>query len=203
MKGLLIKDFYMACKYCKVFFLLVIGMLIASIVEDSPFITMYPLILAGVLPVTLIAYEEHCKWNLYCGTLPVSRKQLVSNKYLVSAINIVIVIILSSITQAIRMNANGIFTIKNYLLLISSFASIALIPPSILLPFIFKLGSEKGKLAYYAVFGVMCATITILSLDDMLNSISNGVSIMLLPISILVFALSWSISIYFYENREL
>ena len=84
MKGLLLKDFYMAAKYCRAFLLLVIVFLAVSIWGDeNVFFVIYPVLIAGMIPVTLYSYDEREKWTLYSGTLPYTRTQFVSSKYLV------------------------------------------------------------------------------------------------------------------------
>ena len=62
MKGLLLKDFYMAAKYCRA------------------------CLLCGMIPVNLLAYDERSRWLEYSGTLPYTKAQIVSGKYLVGII---------------------------------------------------------------------------------------------------------------------
>lgn len=51
MKGLLLKDFYMAAKYCKAVLLLVIVFLAASFLgEENIFFAVYPSMIAGSFP---------------------------------------------------------------------------------------------------------------------------------------------------------
>ena len=45
----------------------------------------YPTIMFGILPVTLISYDERFHWPAYAGTLPLRRRDEVREKYLLSA----------------------------------------------------------------------------------------------------------------------
>ena len=74
MKGLLLKDAYMAAKYCRAYLLIVAVFLIAAPFSgDNLFLMMYPCILASMVPVNLLAYDAQSKWEQYAGTLPCSR----------------------------------------------------------------------------------------------------------------------------------
>ena len=81
MKGLLLKDLYMSAKYCRAFIAIVIIFLAVSFWGDgNAFFIIYPVLLAGIIPTSLISYDERHKWDKYSGTLPYSRAQLVSAK---------------------------------------------------------------------------------------------------------------------------
>ena len=75
MKGLLLKDFYMACKYCRAYLLIVLVFALAApfTYGNNLFMLFYPCILASMVPVNLLAYEAQCKWEPFAGTLPYSR----------------------------------------------------------------------------------------------------------------------------------
>lgn len=203
MKGLLLKDFYMAWKYCRMFVLIIAVFLAISFFgNDNAFFLFYPAILAGMIPVTLIAYEERCKWTIYCETLPLSRAQVVSCKYIISLLGIGFVIIISGIVQAIRAAYYGQFVFAEYAAMLGTLATISLLVPSLLLPLIFKLGSEKGRIAYYLVIGITCAATALFSFSESF-SVPNVPYYVITGAGVIIFALSWLISIRFYQSREL
>ncbi len=76
MKGLLLKDWYMILKYCRAFLvILVIFMGVSAVSESALFFALYPMILVTMVPVTLMSYEEKSGWNIYCDTMPSTRKK--------------------------------------------------------------------------------------------------------------------------------
>ena len=84
MKGLILKDLYMAVKYCRAYALIAIVFLGFSVVNgDNMFFLFYPCLLCGMIPVNLLAYDERSKWLLYSAALPYSKTQLVTAKYLI------------------------------------------------------------------------------------------------------------------------
>ena len=70
MKGLLRKDFYMLWSYCRSFLVLILVFSLVSLAQPNAFYTIYPVMIASMLPISVISYEERCKWNIYCQTLP-------------------------------------------------------------------------------------------------------------------------------------
>ena len=128
MRGLLLKDIYMLMKYGKIFF--IVALLFSALIftgENSAFYIVYPSFLCGMMSVTLIGYDEREKWNIYSQTLPYSKTQLVSVKYVVGFAFQSIVLLISSITYAIHMIQNGTFIQETYLLLISAFFAVSCI----------------------------------------------------------------------------
>ena len=70
MKGLLRKDLYMMGKYCRSYLLLVIVFLCVSVFSsDNLFFVFYPSLFSGMIPVSLLAYDERSRWTQYSGTL--------------------------------------------------------------------------------------------------------------------------------------
>ena len=63
MKGLLLKDFYMAMKYCRAYVVIAVVFSLFSIWGNTSFLIAYPILLASVIPVNLISYDEKSKWS--------------------------------------------------------------------------------------------------------------------------------------------
>ncbi len=210
MKGLLLKDFYMAAKYLRAFYIVIVVFLATSVFANNAeyaFFSVFPMVLAGLSSITLLSYEEHSKWNIYSNVLPVSRKMLVSEKYIWVLVSVVIMSILSRLAHLISMSINGNVVLSGVLGNIALFMSLGLIGPSIMLPFIFRFGVEKGRIVYYIVAGVLCGGSTMIAtgrtiVPDVTIS-AVGISVGVLIIAIVLYLLSWFISIKLYEKREL
>ncbi|MBQ4307044.1 MAG: ABC-2 transporter permease, partial [Lachnospiraceae bacterium] len=113
MSALLLKDFYMIRKYCRLQLILTVvfiaGYALGGPGNMSIFMLAYPIIMAAMIPYTLLAYEERDKWDVYARSLPLSVRDLVAEKYILGLIMItavsVIVVILSFITGFLPANA--------------------------------------------------------------------------------------------------
>lgn len=208
MKGLLLKDFYLVTKYCRTYFLIAAVFIAVSFVSDGNlFYIVYPSLLSGMVPTTLLAYDERSRWNEYIGTLPYTKAQIVSGKYITGLAVQILVLVLIGIAQAVRMCANGVFDIKDYMSLISVLFVASCVASSLTLPFIFKWGVEKGRLAYFVIVGIGCAGAVAVQSFFYVQpqmKIPTGV---IFPVSciagIFLYALSWYLSIVFYKKREI
>lgn len=207
MKGLLLKDFYLTVKHCKAYLLIFAVFIAVSVAGDNNFFfTFYPCLLAGMIPVTLIGYDERSKWNQYCGMLPYTKAQIVSGKYLIGLFAQIGVIALSALAQAVRMNIYGTFDSKSYLTLIALLLILSCFSSSFSLPFMFKFGVEKGRIAYYIMIGVVCGgSVVATGLFERMETVefsTGGLLPILCIVMVSVYALSWYLSIVFYQKRE-
>ena len=207
MKGLLLKDFYQAAKYCRSYLLICLVFLGISLFapDSNGFFVVYPCLLASMVPVNLISYDTASRWEIMSLTLPYSRAQLVSAKYLVGLICQTGIILLTVLCQGLKMGAVGGFSVTELGTLVVTLLSIALLLPALMLPLIFKLGVEKGRVFYLSGIGVMMAVCGIGYAQFAQAGIRWSVSVppVVLPlISIVLYVLSWRLSIHFYESRE-
>jgi len=208
MKGLLLKDWYMAKKHCRMYLVLAAGFLVLSgAYRENFFFIFYPCILCGMLPVNLLAYDEQGKWEVYSGTLPYTKAQLVSVKYLMGLLTQLAVVAATAVVQLISMHRSGTFSLEEYLALLFTLVMLSCLSNAISLPFMFRLGVEKGRLAYLVMIGVVCAG-GMLSGDVMTTALEKNLSPLTVMgaaagVSVLLFALSWVVSIKLYQKREI
>lgn len=207
MKGLLLKDLYMTKKYCRTYLLIAAVFLAVSFVNsENLFFMFYLCMIVGMLPVTLLGYDERSKWDAYCGTLPYSKTQIVSAKYLTALLAMLCVLVLTAVAQAVRMITGGSFVWNDYLELMAIFLTVSLAAPSITLPFMFRYGVEKGRLAYYVMIGFVCAVGVAASgiFKEHLQMTAGFPALLLLCAGgVLLFAFSWYLSVVFYKAREI
>lgn len=208
MKALLLKDFYMMKKYCKLFLLMELVFVVLSLIPDgNMFFLYYPVVFGGMLPVSLLTHDEKNKWDAYCGTLPYTKAQLVSVKYLIGLIIQLIFLAISGITHAVKLNLEGNFHFNEYLLMMAMLLILACIASAGCFPFLFKYGVEKGGIAYFLMIGIVSAGSGVAAaiLDDGIQGkIGFGTPIILtMVVVIALYALSWYLSIRFYEKREI
>ena len=208
MKGLLLKDWYMMKKYCRAYLVIAVVFIAVSLVNtDNMFFLFYPCMFCGMIPDNLLAYDERSRWMQYSGTLPYTRAQIVSAKYLIGLLTQVVILVLTGIAQGVKMAVSGTFVLSDFMVLILLLLTVSTLTSSISLPFFFKFGVEKGRTAYYAMIGFVCGASVLAS--SLLNAqtemeIQPNLLLEVLPlIGICVYALSWYLSIVFYKKREL
>lgn len=208
MKALLLKDYYMAMKYCKSHLLILLGFIALSFLsEDNLFFVFYPCILGGIIPVNLLSYDEKSKWLQYSGTMPYTKGQIVSSKYLVGLISQALILVLTGTAHAVRMSMNGTFKLADFGILVLMLFILATVTSSISLPFMFKWGVEKGRAAYYAMIILVCAFsggATVLLEEDLIANIQlHHILLIISVVGLALYILSWYLSIVFYKKREI
>lgn len=213
MKGLLLKDLYMIKKYFWSYLLIVIGFTFVLASSGNSFYGVFPCLLVGSLPMSIQAYDEKEKWFQYSGSLPITKVQLVSVKYICS----IGFILIEALSSALLLTFNMLFIDKGASLTFYSIAALCSMYPligavlSFCLAFIFRLGAEKGRFVYM-IFGGLCGAVgAILGISaggedtELLFNEPSSLIVCAIMISLaaLLYAISWLLSIAFYKKREI
>ena len=162
--------------------------------------------IASVIPMTLVSYDEHDKWTAYSGTLPYTRAQLVSTKYLVGMCFGSVAFLISMAATTVRMILGGGFVLEQFALVGTALLVLGCLGPALILPYVFKYGAEKGRMAFYITIGLFTAAATVLAgIGFQVQVMGGGLwpLAVVAGVSILLYALSWWLSIRFYQKREL
>ena len=208
MKGLLLKDWYMVKKYCRAYLLIAIVFIAISFFSnDNMFFVFYPCLLCGMIPVNLLAYDERSHWMQYSGTLPYTKTQIVSGKYLIGLLAQLTVLAATGIAHGVKMYAAGNFVLGDFAVLMLLMLIVSTLASSICLPFVFKLGVEKGRTAYYVMVGFVCGASVLASSilrGQLMGEIQPNLILGLLAIvGISVYILSWYLSVMFFKKKEI
>jgi len=203
MKGLLLKDFYQAAKYCRSYLLICLGFMGISLIDPSSnnFFLVYPCVMASMIPVNLIAYDTSSRWEVMSLTMPYSRTQLVSAKYLVGLLCEIGVILLTALCYGLKMGTTGSFSVTELGELAVTLVCLTLLLPALMLPLVFKLGVEKGRIFYLCSVGAIAAAFALVGTGQLQWEISLPPFALPL-VTIVLYILSWRLSIRFYEKRD-
>lgn len=204
MKGLILKDFYMIKKYCKSFlFIAVLFLGLYFFASDSLFILFYPCLICGTLPVTLLGYDEQSGWLLYSGTLPYKKEWIVTSKYIIGLAAGGIMYLATGAVLVIQMVASRAFNFEQFAFVMTVLLLITIIVPALGLPFMFRFGTEKGRLIYYIMVGICCAIGAVASFNMGTIDANAGVILAAAAAVVLIYILSYRLSISWYKKREL
>ena len=212
MKGLLLVDLYQVKKYGRMFVLLIVLFVGLGVTQAEFFAVYFPstaMIFAGVISMTLIAYDEQNHWDVYAQTLPVTRRQIVSVKYLDALIFIGCVWILLMVMLSIKA-VMGNIAWGALLVLAPVYIAAGLLSPSLLLPIVFRFGMAKGRIVYIILIVAVSSSGGILNSLGVVNEnnfripdVVGAIPLVFLLIAIAIFALSWRLAIRWYEKREI
>ncbi len=206
MKGLLLKDLYLVRKYFRIYFIIAAVFIGVSCLKDENiFFIFYPCVMAGLIPINLISYDERDRWSEYAQTLPFTRAQLVSAKYIMGLCMSMAAIFLAAISQGVRMIGEQHFIFREYFALLGIMWSISLISPAVVIPLVYRFGVEKGSLANFVLIVIIAVGGSwFVNLDpEFFASISNYVPFLLFCTAALLFSLSWAVSVWIYQRKEI
>ncbi|MBQ4050664.1 MAG: ABC-2 transporter permease [Oscillospiraceae bacterium] len=203
MKGLIRKDMIMLWKYAKAILIIVAVFTLVSFTGNNDiFFVSYPGIITGMLPMTLLTYDEMERFCPWCDSLPVTRKQYVSAKYLVGLIiggGTVGVILISQILRVIVSGGHW----SDLWSLILFVCGMNILAPAVMLPFAFRFGTQKGRLVYYVVIGGSFAATSITAQNGGFSGSAEGGMTVFFFAAAVIYLLSWLLSVKFYQKREM
>lgn len=155
MKGLLLKDWYQIKSNMKTMYLTVLAVLVIwtlSASGASTFAMNYAAIFLGILPVNLLTYDQSVGWVEYGQTLPVSKKTLVAEKYLVGLLCAAAAIVVGGIFVVALILGKGKVVDGSALFLMQGSVCIILLVNGISLPLLYRFGAEKARMIYFLTF---------------------------------------------------
>ena len=163
-KGLLKKDLYNLASYKTTLIIIVIFCGMAIIGTDAIYWGSVVIgIIVGMISLSTFSYDEMAKSNRYILTLPVTRKEIVLEKYILaigatilgSLLGFVLTLIIGNIMNYVR--PDNVIDINIDTLLsttIGGLFGVSLIQ-AIQIPSIFKWGAEKGRIQMFIVLFVL------------------------------------------------
>ena len=166
---------------------------------------LYPIFFAGTLPASLIGDDEKSGWLTYCDTLPVTRRQIVTVKYVASAALTAAIVVLALLIGALagRLAVTG-GAAAPMPMLVPLLLAVGLGVPALMYPVMFRFGATKGRAVYMAVVMVAAATCAVLMTSESVSGALDALPI--LPVIVAAAAMfigSWALSVKWFEGREL
>lgn len=220
MKGLILKDLYQIRAS-------MLGMVIAVFVMlavwcgdttgESAFLLNYAVFLLGIIPAFLISYEIAYGWIDYSFGLPLDKKVLVGEKYVLGLLAVAAVEALTAAAYGISYFLHGVQHGPTLGFMMVEIVVVILFVNSIFMPLAYRFGSEKSRIVYFLLFAIygliLGATGRMLpgssggmvSLAQLQNSAAvtpAKVMLVLLPIALALYAVSWRVSVAWYGKYK-
>ena len=221
-KGLLKKDLYNLASYKTTLMIITLFCGIAIIGTDAIYWGSIVIgIIVGMISLSTFSYDEMAKSNRYILTLPVTRKEIVLEKYILaigatilgSLLGFVLTLLIGNIMNYVR--PDNVIDINIDTLLattIGGLFGVSLIQ-AIQIPSIFKWGAEKGRIQMFIVLFVLALigagvgflikesglSVDIAKLESVLK---NFGLFLLILLSFIIYFISYKISYKIYKNKE-
>lgn len=211
MKGLLLKDGYQTVSQMKTMYLTVAVILVVwmfSTSDSYAFPISYAAIFLGVLPVNLLGYDQNSGWVEYSLTLPVSKKVLVAEKYLVGLLCAAASVVIGGLFVVVLSLRKGAALDGTALFFVGNGVNTILLMNGISLPLMYRFGAEKARMIYiltFAGFGALIAGGGVLAEEFQTNGrfqASIGLGAALFVVVLVLYVLSWRLSVAWYGKYK-
>ncbi len=158
MMGLVYKDIMVQGRTLRYYliFMLVYVVLVFAGVFDTFILGTFAVVMAMLLPMSSMAYDDQVKWDAYAAAAPGGRKKVVAGKYLFT----LGVVLASGAAALILMLALYVLgrtemPMGELLITLGACMEVGLLINSVILPLIFKFGAEKSRAISLGVFVVI------------------------------------------------
>lgn len=158
MTGLVKKDLYLSLSMLKSYVLVavVFALLTLTGIYDISFFVTYLSVMCIMIPVNLFAYDEQARWDKYAAALPSGRAGVVKARYLFTILICLGSLLFALLLQLIVALFTGARGQARTDLLLSGLLPTAYgcFMNAVLLPLLFKFGSQKGRIYLLLALGV-------------------------------------------------
>lgn len=207
MKGLIIKDILNMRKNLKTTMLVSLFFIAYAFGTNNPFYVIAMLtILFALQSLSSMSYDEMTKWDGYALSLPISRTNIVASKYLLAIALALGSVVISSLLAYLFILPKTEMDSLEMLLVSYLILSIALIYISLTFPFVYKFGIERSRIITVAIFALPMAIImlAVKAGGSFPSEDQLWLMLKLSPLAlILMLAISFSISLKIFKNKEL
>lgn len=208
MKGVLLKDFYIAKSNILVTIvsLIVLGFGLSFLLETSALLILAPVASTTAVFISITS-DAGSKWNKNVITMPVSRNQIISEKFIFYILLAVVGLITALIPCIVLMLAGADITVHSLCLYAAIGMSATLLAGGISLPCAYLFDPEKSQIVFMLSF--MASTGIIVALFFLINQFILGKDYVLLSFNLVLlvamisFFISYKMTVKIYQKRDI
>ena len=197
MKGLIFKDFVNIKSQLKLYIMFVAGFFVLGLVSGATEVlsALMPM-LAVLIPITAVAYDDLSGWNGFALSMPVSRADLVTARYLFTEMIMVAMAVITC-AEYIAVSRNIGEAVMTTVLLYA----VSNLMFAVIMPIILKFGVQKARAIFMVIAAGAAALIVWLS-GDRASAIGDAVlSVKLNDAVIFAIALAGSLLLVFISMK--
>ena len=158
MRGLLQKDLYVMLGQGRTYLVLVAFYLVLTLVGafDASFFSGFIVLVMTMLPMSTFTYDDMARWPKFAAATPAGRRGVVQGKYLFALCTLAASVVALLVMDLVYCAGRGGFSqLPDILVAGAACAVVGLFMDLILIPILFKFGSEKGRFVMMAVWVVI------------------------------------------------
>ncbi len=210
MKALILKDLYVADKQMRL--LIILALVFCAVPIEGSLSSLgntYAMMVALMLPLTTVAYDERCRWDKFAAMLPYQPATIVWSKYILSFLGTLTGAVIILAGTAIRAAVSGAAPAWGEALGTTGMLLVIMVFLTDLgLPLGYRFGSEKGRIVMFvalvaAIGAGVGLTVALSSAIFVIASVPPWVLVLgLVALVVGLTALSVRLSLRFYLKRR-
>ena len=155
MTGLILKDFLILRKTLRSYLLILVvyAGIAFSGAWSADIVGVLMVVMVMMLPMNVFAYDKQCQWDTYGLALPVGRTKTVAARYLCVLLLCLFSVILTVIAGVGLYAAGRLEDPATFMVSCAAMGLMAVLMNAILLPFLYKFGSERARMMFFGVMG--------------------------------------------------
>lgn len=168
----------------------------------------FAVMMACMMPMTALAYDERSHWDRLAASMPYTTAQLVLSKYLMGLILMLCSVALGLIALPLQRLVNPDVSLQELMSVSLGALGAGMLIQGVLLPVMFRFGTEKARLFMLVLMGAVFAGIAALGqAQDALRGFMEGmnggaVAALLACLAAAVYLVSMPLSIRAYRRRN-
>lgn len=162
-----------------------------------------------MVPISSIAYDDQARWTKFAVATPAGRKGVAAGKYLLALLTILCSGLLAALLGIVLLLTGAVEgDLTEAMVSVAGSVVVAVGMNDILLPLVFKYGSEKARLAFFAVMGVFFLLLMVFGQKmDSMPALSETTGMLIVAGVVAAvavgMAVSYRISLAILEKKEL
>ncbi len=209
MKALLYKDFCALSSTFKfvIAFLVIFGLTFGSF--SVGFMTCY----CSILAVTAMNLDDNCHWDRYAVILPVSRRAIILEKYVLMLCCTLLGALLSLLRLALGLVIPPMYLIpEDGLITIAAAACVGIAMNAVSMPITLRFGGAKARIFLIAVFAAAFGGFAVIGKNEQLieaiatsqfpPSLIRALPVIAIAVTAIILVLSALISMRIYQKKE-
>ncbi|MEG0074233.1 MAG: ABC-2 transporter permease [Clostridia bacterium] len=213
--GLIIKDLLTLKSYAKTIVIFMCIFIISGFMQKNPAAFLLPMVslIFGMCAVATFSYDEFSNTNKFLTTLPLTKKDIVSAKFLLIFLGNFIGILLGSILSlGIMLFTKDTATVSEFMLVCAGLFTVLSFFQCVLACCIYKWGITKAQIYTFAILGITallgaaCSFIFTklnIQLTDIFSALQAYGVYICITVSLLVYYVSYRFSCAAYSKTEL
>lgn len=216
MTGLILKDFINLKKNLKIFAVLAVlyGVMSFAQTDTSFFSSMFTMLIA-ILTLSVYSYDELAKWDVYALTMPVTREDVVRGKYIIMLLLTLLGALIGNLSMIVIKLVRQDTQLTTGLLNSWIGGAVVIFFYCIAIPFVTKLGVEKARFIFLAIYAIPFAIVFFVSnameegkvaipesLINIAMKLLHNAAILVPLVLLFTLAVSYTISVGIYRKKE-